>query len=196
MSHKVQVLFDEHKGICGFEFSSKITQNKSNTKEALNLLFNHSENSIQIFTLGLMWIYPSLPSFDQHSNLYKMTVSLDFLCFCSSRKMALTSFKLGNKQAAFRCIRQSKMLSESRSKYTSLLDRVEKVLSNIANAESTKKVTYNRNVIDNRSYLMVLGVSSTHASWTLCSICLISGFWSHPDWCSSDEGVWDQHGWS
>ncbi|XP_064977148.1 uncharacterized protein LOC135619244 isoform X2 [Musa acuminata AAA Group] len=57
-----------------------------------------------------------------------------------SRKMALTSFKLGNKQAAFRCIRQSKMLSESRSKYTLLLDRVEKVLSNIANAESTKKV--------------------------------------------------------
>ncbi|RZS19938.1 hypothetical protein BHM03_00052401 [Ensete ventricosum] len=89
-----------------------------------------------------------------------------------SRKMALASFKMGNKQAAFRCIRQSKLLSERRSNYTSLLDRVEEVLSNIANAESTMKVTYTRNVIDNISYHIVLGVSTTHASWTMSSVCL------------------------
>ncbi|RRT46420.1 hypothetical protein B296_00046420 [Ensete ventricosum] len=89
-----------------------------------------------------------------------------------SRKMALASFKMGNKQAAFRCIRQSKLLSERRSNYTSLLDRVEEVLSNIANAESTMKVTYTRNVIDNISCHIVLGVSTTHASWTMSSVCL------------------------
>lgn len=58
-----------------------------------------------------------------------------------SRKMALASFKAGNKQAAYRHIRQSKLLSESRAKCTSLLERVEEVLGVITNAESTKKVS-------------------------------------------------------
>ncbi|KAG6522361.1 charged multivesicular body protein 7-like [Zingiber officinale] len=58
-----------------------------------------------------------------------------------SRKMALTSFKSGNKQAAYRHIRQSKLLSETRSKHSSFLERVEEVLSVIADAESTKKVS-------------------------------------------------------
>jgi len=66
----------------------------------------------------------------------KFTVIL----YCSSRKLALASFKSGNKQAAFRHGRQSKLFSESRIKCTSLLERVEEVLRVIADAESTKKV--------------------------------------------------------
>ncbi|XP_010909481.2 uncharacterized protein [Elaeis guineensis] len=58
-----------------------------------------------------------------------------------SRKMALASFKAGNKQTAYRHIRQSKLLSESRAKCTSLLERVEVVLGVITDAESTKKVS-------------------------------------------------------
>ncbi|KAG1328317.1 charged multivesicular body protein 7 [Cocos nucifera] len=58
-----------------------------------------------------------------------------------SRKMALASFKAGNKQAARRHIRQSKLLSESRAKCTSLLERVEVVLGVITDAESAKKVS-------------------------------------------------------
>lgn len=54
--------------------------------------------------------------------------------------MALASFKAGNKQAAYRHIRQSKLLSESRAKCMSLLERVEVVLGVITDAESTKKV--------------------------------------------------------
>lgn len=59
----------------------------------------------------------------------------------ASRKQALTSFKSGNKQAAYRHIRQSKLFSESRAKCTSLLERVEEVLRVIADNESTKKVS-------------------------------------------------------
>ncbi|KAJ0980042.1 hypothetical protein J5N97_015516 [Dioscorea zingiberensis] len=59
----------------------------------------------------------------------------------SSRKMALSSLKLGNRQVAYRYIRQAKMFSESRAKCISFLERVEEVLSLIANAESTKKVS-------------------------------------------------------
>lgn len=70
-------------------------------------------------------------------------ISALYACaFYSSRKMALRSFKLGNKQAAYRHIQQSKLQSETRSKHTSLLERVEEVLSVIVDAESTKKVTF------------------------------------------------------
>ncbi|KAK1293014.1 hypothetical protein QJS10_CPB17g00837 [Acorus calamus] len=57
------------------------------------------------------------------------------------RKLALASLKSGNKQIALRHVRQLKSLSESRNKCTSFLDRVEEVLSAIADAESTKKVS-------------------------------------------------------
>ncbi|KAK1317373.1 hypothetical protein QJS10_CPA05g00063 [Acorus calamus] len=57
------------------------------------------------------------------------------------RKLALASLKSGNKQIALRHVRQLKSLSESRNKCTSFLDRVEEVLSVIADAESTKKVS-------------------------------------------------------
>ncbi|XP_039128676.1 charged multivesicular body protein 7 isoform X1 [Dioscorea cayenensis subsp. rotundata] len=59
----------------------------------------------------------------------------------SSRKMALSSHKSGNKQVAYRYIRQVKLFSESRAKCISFLERVEEVLGLIANAESTKKVS-------------------------------------------------------
>lgn len=58
-----------------------------------------------------------------------------------SKKLALASFKSGNKQAAFKYIRQSKLFAESRDKCTLLLERVEEVLRVIADAESTKKVS-------------------------------------------------------
>ncbi|KAL6849999.1 hypothetical protein ACP4OV_020626 [Aristida adscensionis] len=57
-----------------------------------------------------------------------------------SRKRALASFKSGDKQAAYRSVRQSKLFSQSRDKCTPLLERVEEVISLIASAESTKKV--------------------------------------------------------
>ncbi|KAM3348227.1 hypothetical protein ACQJBY_021876 [Aegilops geniculata] len=57
-----------------------------------------------------------------------------------SRRAALMSFKAGDKQGAFRYVRQSKLFSESRNKCTQLLERVEEVISLIASAESTKQV--------------------------------------------------------
>ncbi|OVA16608.1 Snf7 [Macleaya cordata] len=57
-----------------------------------------------------------------------------------SRKSALNCMKSGNKQVALRHAKQLKLTSEGREKCTSLLNRVEEVLTVIANAESTKKV--------------------------------------------------------
>jgi charged multivesicular body protein 7 len=58
----------------------------------------------------------------------------------SSRLRALASFKSGDKQAAYRYVKQSKLFSQSRSRCTQLLERIEEVISLIANAESNKKV--------------------------------------------------------
>jgi hypothetical protein len=49
-------------------------------------------------------------------------------------------FKGGNKKAASRYVRQSKLVSESRNKCTTLLERVEEVISLVSAAESTKQV--------------------------------------------------------
>ncbi|XP_062196934.1 uncharacterized protein LOC133899906 isoform X2 [Phragmites australis] len=57
-----------------------------------------------------------------------------------SRRRALASFKSGDKQAAYRYVRQSKLFSQSQNRCTTLLERVEEVISLIASAESTKKV--------------------------------------------------------
>lgn len=57
-----------------------------------------------------------------------------------SRRRALISFKAGDKQAAYRYVRQSKLFSESRNRCIPLLERVEEVISLIASAESTKQV--------------------------------------------------------
>lgn len=90
-----------------------------------------SISSLDYDSLHLIWttekLQQQLDVIDQHWEI--------------SRKMALTSLKSGNKQAAYRHIRQSKLLSERRVKCTSLLERVEEVLGVIANAESTKKVS-------------------------------------------------------
>ncbi|MQL92221.1 hypothetical protein Taro_024850 [Colocasia esculenta] len=56
------------------------------------------------------------------------------------RKLALSSLKCGKKQAAYRYLRQAKLLSEGRGKCALLLDRVEEVFSTITHTESTKKV--------------------------------------------------------
>uniref|UniRef100_A0A804N2E0 SNF7 family protein n=1 Tax=Zea mays TaxID=4577 RepID=A0A804N2E0_MAIZE len=57
-----------------------------------------------------------------------------------SRRRALASFKSGDKLAAYRYVRQSKLFSQSRSRCTQLLERIEEVISLIASAESNKKV--------------------------------------------------------
>ncbi|XP_020582557.1 charged multivesicular body protein 7 [Phalaenopsis equestris] len=59
----------------------------------------------------------------------------------NSRKMALASLRSGNKQAAYRHIRQAKLFSENKAKCVSFLERVEEVLAVIAEADSTRKVS-------------------------------------------------------
>ena len=56
--------------------------------------------------------------------------------------MALASLKSGNKKVAVRHAREMKLASVSGEKCVSLLNRVEQILDVIANAESTKKVTF------------------------------------------------------
>ncbi|KAK7820515.1 charged multivesicular body protein 7 [Quercus suber] len=58
-----------------------------------------------------------------------------------SRKTALAFLHSGNKKVALRHARELKLANESREKCASFLNRVEEVLSVIANAESTKKVS-------------------------------------------------------
>ncbi|XP_062084861.1 uncharacterized protein LOC133790988 isoform X3 [Humulus lupulus] len=58
-----------------------------------------------------------------------------------SRKSAIASLNSGNKNVALRHMRALKLANNSREKCTTLLNRVEEVLTVIGNAESTKKVT-------------------------------------------------------
>ncbi|PIN20113.1 hypothetical protein CDL12_07210 [Handroanthus impetiginosus] len=58
-----------------------------------------------------------------------------------SRNSALASLKAGNKTGALRHAKDLKLASQSRERYTALLDRVEEVLQVIADAESSKKVS-------------------------------------------------------
>ncbi|KAB1224087.1 Charged multivesicular body protein 7 [Morella rubra] len=58
-----------------------------------------------------------------------------------SRNSALASLSSGNKKMALRYARELKLVTGSRDKCTMFLNRVEEVLSLIANAESTKKVS-------------------------------------------------------
>ena len=57
------------------------------------------------------------------------------------RKSALASLQSGNKKLALNYARELKLVTQSREKCSSLLNRVEEVLSVIADAESTKKGT-------------------------------------------------------
>ncbi|KAJ3690957.1 hypothetical protein LUZ61_020121 [Rhynchospora tenuis] len=59
----------------------------------------------------------------------------------SSRKTALECFKSGNRAAALRHIRRSKLLANSRKKSGQMLERVEQLLRLLADAEATNKVT-------------------------------------------------------
>jgi len=60
--------------------------------------------------------------------------------FIRLRKSALASLQSGNKKLALNYARELKLVTQSREKCSSLLNRVEEVLSVIADAESTKKV--------------------------------------------------------
>jgi charged multivesicular body protein 7 len=57
-----------------------------------------------------------------------------------SKKSALASLKSGHRKVALRHARELKVVTESREKCTSLLNRVEEVLNTIADSESTKMV--------------------------------------------------------
>jgi charged multivesicular body protein 7 len=61
--------------------------------------------------------------------------------FCRSKKSALASLKSGHRKVALRHARELKVVTESREKCTSLLNRVEEVLNTIADSESTKMVS-------------------------------------------------------
>ncbi|KAK6941167.1 Snf7 family [Dillenia turbinata] len=61
--------------------------------------------------------------------------------FQVSRETALTYLRSGDRKAALRHVKELKLASESREKCMSLLNRVDEVLSIIADAESTKKVS-------------------------------------------------------
>ncbi|KAE8723238.1 hypothetical protein F3Y22_tig00012523pilonHSYRG00057 [Hibiscus syriacus] len=72
----------------------------------------------------------------------KLEQQLDVIdrCWEMSRQSALASLKSRNKKLALRHAREMKLGTENREKCNSLLNRVEEVLSVIANAESTKKL--------------------------------------------------------
>ncbi|XP_051118933.1 uncharacterized protein LOC127243107 isoform X2 [Andrographis paniculata] len=59
---------------------------------------------------------------------------------CRSRNSALASLKSGNRENALRYVKKLKLVSQSRERCTALLDRVEKVLNVITDAESSRKV--------------------------------------------------------
>lgn len=73
----------------------------------------------------------------------KLQLQLDIIDrhYEMSRKSALASLHSGNKTVALRHAKHLKLTKESREKCTSLLNRVEEVLSLIENAESTKNVS-------------------------------------------------------
>ncbi|XP_019076837.1 uncharacterized protein LOC100259014 isoform X2 [Vitis vinifera] len=73
-------------------------------------------------------------------NLQQQLDVIDQRCEVS-KKAALASLNSGNKKVALRHAKALKLASESREKCISFLNRVEEVLSLIANAESTKKVS-------------------------------------------------------
>ncbi|KAK4417979.1 hypothetical protein Salat_2210600 [Sesamum alatum] len=72
----------------------------------------------------------------------KLEQQLDLIdkCYQKSRNSALASLKSGDKRVALRYAKELKLASQGRERCTALLDRVEKVLQVIADAESSKKV--------------------------------------------------------
>ncbi|XP_051118931.1 uncharacterized protein LOC127243107 isoform X1 [Andrographis paniculata] len=60
--------------------------------------------------------------------------------YMKSRNSALASLKSGNRENALRYVKKLKLVSQSRERCTALLDRVEKVLNVITDAESSRKV--------------------------------------------------------
>ena len=90
---------------------------------------------------------------------------MNSISLCRSKKAALASLNSGNKKVALRHAKALKLASESREKCVSFLNRVEEVLSVIANAESTKKVilSVKHNFLCERmcdfSYVFLNGIS-------------------------------------
>ncbi|KAL0459841.1 UNVERIFIED_CONTAM: hypothetical protein Slati_0611300 [Sesamum latifolium] len=89
-----------------------------------------SDSSVDYTLLHLTW------------TAEKLEQQLDVIdkCYQKNRNSALASLKSGNKQVALRYAKELKTASQSRERCMGLLDRVEKVLQVITDAESSKKV--------------------------------------------------------
>jgi len=72
--------------------------------------------------------------------LHQQLCSLD-LRVASTRNAAILALRSGDKQAALRHARRLKILTISKKKCESFMDRIEEVLTFIVDAETTKKVT-------------------------------------------------------
>lgn len=130
-------LEDAHAALCYLAQSGKaryLVAQKQDTVQGVKFALNAAQvpavSKLDHDTLHLVWteekLQQQLDALDRQWEI--------------SRRRALASFKAGDKQSAYRHVRQSKLFSQSRSSCTQLLERVEEVISLIANAESTKKV--------------------------------------------------------
>ncbi|KAK8509740.1 hypothetical protein V6N13_093590 [Hibiscus sabdariffa] len=111
-----------------------LSTNKKELIEGIKVSLTSSSlstvSSLDFDTLHLIWTQEKLQQqLDVIDRRWEM-----------SRQSALASLKSGNKKLALRHAREMKLGTENREKCNSLLNRVEEVLSVIANAESTKKV--------------------------------------------------------
>ncbi|CAO2207929.1 unnamed protein product [Urochloa humidicola] len=128
---------DTHAVLCLLTQSGKaryLVARKQDTIEGVKIALNSAQvpavSKLDHDTLHLVWTEERLQQqLDVLDHRWEI-----------SRRRALASFKSGDKQAAYRYVRQSKVFSQSRSRCTQLLERVEEVISLIASAESTKKV--------------------------------------------------------
>lgn len=74
----------------------------------------------------------------EHDQVQRLIVVCDSLS--RSRISAIASLRSGNKKTALRHARELKLASESRDRCTSLLNRLEEILTVISNVESAKTV--------------------------------------------------------
>ncbi|KAL6525850.1 hypothetical protein OROMI_030245 [Orobanche minor] len=101
-------------------------------------------SSVDYTVLHLIWTIEKLERqldlIDQRYQKHMISLLLDG-ALCRSRTSALASLKVGNKRSALRYAAELKLASQSRERCTTLLERVEKVLQAITDAESLKKVS-------------------------------------------------------
>lgn len=63
------------------------------------------------------------------------------MVFCSSRAATALALKSGDKKGALRHARRLKVLTTSKGKCETFMDRIDEVLTSIADAEATRKVS-------------------------------------------------------